>query len=253
MGTRSRTDCDTAVVTVPVVAADRLPWVTVEQMREVDRLMVASGVSLLQMMENAARNVAVLARQVLGGQASGRRVQVLAGRGSNGGGGLAAARHLVTAGAAVQVALSGAPPPGGAAAHQLAALQRWGVPVSVGTPQTGDQPDLVVDALLGYGQRGAPQGEIAALIAWAARRRVVALDVPSGLELQTGVLHHPAVHAAATVTLAAGKPPLRNHRHAVGDLYLADISVPAQLLKAVGAAAPSPFSAGPLVAIDTSA
>ncbi len=69
--------------------------VSAAQMREVDRLMVEeAGISLLQMMENAGRALALRARAMLGGDARGRRVQVLAGRGGNGGGGLAAARRL---------------------------------------------------------------------------------------------------------------------------------------------------------------
>lgn len=64
--------------------------------------------------------------------------------------------------------------------------------------------DLVVDALLGYSQRGVPRGAVAALLAWAQDRRIVSLDTPSGLELETARLHAGAVHATATVTLAAG-------------------------------------------------
>ncbi len=65
--------------------------------------------------------------------------------------------------------------------------------------------DLVVDALLGYSQRGSPRPAAARLIAAAAAARVVALDVPSGLELSRGVLHEPHVRAEATMTLAAPK------------------------------------------------
>src|SRR5260370_13855268 len=78
--------------------------VTVDQMREVDRLMTEeAGVSLLQMMENAGRCLATHARGMVGGDARGRKVVVLAGRGGNCGGGLAAARRLVGWGAAVTV------------------------------------------------------------------------------------------------------------------------------------------------------
>src|SRR5260370_7066138 len=78
--------------------------VSVDQMREVDRLMTEeAGVSLLQMMENAGRSLATHARGMVGGDARGRKVVVLAGRGGNGGGGLAAPRRLVGWGAAVTV------------------------------------------------------------------------------------------------------------------------------------------------------
>src|SRR5260370_18020367 len=100
-------------------------------MREVDRLMTEEvGISLLQMMENAGRCLATHARGMLGGDARGQRVVVLAGRGGNGGGGLAPARRLFGWGAAVTVVLAqshdemrGLPPP------QLAILEWIGIPL----------------------------------------------------------------------------------------------------------------------------
>src|SRR5260370_26708401 len=81
--------------------------VSVDQMREVDRLITEeAGVSLLQMMENAGRCLATQARGMVGGDARGRKVVVLAGRCGNGGGGLAAARRLVGWGAVVTVVLA---------------------------------------------------------------------------------------------------------------------------------------------------
>lgn len=82
----------------------------VAEMVEIDRLMVEEyGILLLQMMENAGRSLAALAREMLGGSAAGRRVVVLAGQGNNGGGGQMAARHLANAAADVAVVMS-APP-----------------------------------------------------------------------------------------------------------------------------------------------
>ena len=108
-----------------------IPTVTVEQMREVDRLMIEEmEISLLQMMENAGRALAVQARQLLGGNARGQRIVVLAGRGGNGGGGLAAARRLFIWGADVSVVLGQeAEAMQGVPAQQLAILERIGVPV----------------------------------------------------------------------------------------------------------------------------
>src|SRR5262249_62093882 len=114
----------------PVVDARAVPWLSVEQMREVDRIMVEElRISLVRMMENAGRGLAQVARELLGGDAAGRSILVLAGTGGNGGGGLVAARHLTVAGAKVAVALSApagrvAPVPG----EQLAMLPRLSVP-----------------------------------------------------------------------------------------------------------------------------
>ncbi len=83
----------------------QIPTVTTEQMREVDRAMVEDyGIDLLQMMENAGRNLAALARRrFLDGDVAGRRVIVLAGSGGNGGGGMVAARYLHNWGAEIDV------------------------------------------------------------------------------------------------------------------------------------------------------
>jgi NAD(P)H-hydrate epimerase len=234
----------------PAVAAGSLPWISVAQMREVDRLMIEEfAISLEQMMENAGRNLALLARHLLGGDARGRRVLVLAGTGGNGGGWLAGARHLLVAGADVSIAIA-APP------EQLAPVTRkqyetlTRLAVQQGT--AAHTPELVVDALLGYGQKGTPSGEVAELISLAPAAPLLALDVPSGLELETGRLHEPHVRATATLTLAAPKEGLRigDAADVVGELYLADISVPAAVYERLGVTYSSPFGPAPLVEIE---
>jgi len=90
----------------PAIDPGRVPWLSVEQMREVDRIMVGElRITLVRMMENAGRSLAQVARDLLGGDTAGRAVVVLAGPGGNGGG-LVAARHLAVAGAEVSVAVS---------------------------------------------------------------------------------------------------------------------------------------------------
>ncbi|HWJ44414.1 MAG TPA: NAD(P)H-hydrate epimerase [Gaiellaceae bacterium] len=238
-----------AAMRFPTVAAEALPWISVAQMREVDRLMIEEfAISLEQMMENAGRNLAVLARTLLG-DVRGRRVHVLAGSGGNGGGGLAAARHLLAAGARVSMTLA-APPERRAPVtrEHYEALARLDV------PQTDelDDEELVIDALLGYSQKGAPSGDVAALIRGAEGATVLSLDVPSGLELESGHLHDPHMRATATLTLALPKQALRgdNAPGVVGDLYLADISVPPAVYERLGIRYSSPFGRSPLVVID---
>jgi NAD(P)H-hydrate epimerase len=235
---------------MPAVAQDDVPWLSVEQMREIDRIAVEeAGVLIEQMMENAGRSLAAVARLLLGGSIGGKRVLVLAGPGGNGGGGLVAARHLAVAGAAVNVALDRAS--AGLArvpARQLALAHAAGVPVAHAEPPASD-PELILDALLGYSQVGPPRETTAALIEWTSRRRVLALDVPSGLELVSGSLHEPHVRAEATLTLALPKQRLRDAaaREAVGQLLLADISVPTAVYARVGLEFASPFGRGPIV------
>lgn len=219
-------------------------------MRAVDDLMVDElGIELKQMMENAGRNLAVLARALLGGSAAERFVTVLAGPGGNGGGGLVAARHLLGAGASVHIRLAvPAAQLAPVTADQLGILTTLGADIAVGGESPLPETELVVDALLGYAQSGPPRGEAARLIEAVRDRRVLALDVPSGLELSTGALRTPHVAAEATMTLAAPKTGLRGPAAAaVGDLYLADISVPAAAFERIGRPYDTPFAESPLV------
>ena len=118
------------------------------------------------------------------------------------------------------------------AAQQLAIIEEIGIGVAVGLPG-GDAFDLVLDGLIGYSLNGAPRGLSADLIKWAneSAAPVLSLDVPSGLDTTTGTVFNPVVHASATVTLALPKEGLFGPGAAavVGELYLADISVPREL------------------------
>ena len=239
---------------LPLVGAGAVPWLSVEQIREVDRIMVDElGISLVRMMENAGRNLAEVARHLLGGDSSGRSIVVLAGPGGNGGGGLVAARHLAVAGAQVGIALDAtvgglAPVP----AEQLEIARRLRIPIHERPDRLGE-PELVLDALLGYSQRGEPHGAAAELIRWSGGRRVLALDAPPGLELASGELRRPHIAAEATMTLAAPKTALRGDgaREAVGRLFLADISVPELVYTQLGLSWRTPFACGPIVELDT--
>lgn len=214
----------------------KVPAITVEQMVEVDRLMIeVYGVSLLQMMENAGRNLATLARSLfLKSRAKGHSVVIFAGSGGNGGGALAAARRLHNWGATVRIVLSKpATQFRGAAAHQLATLQEMGV-VILDSPPVG--ADLIIDGLIGYSLKDAPRGWIAEIVQWTNRQitPVLSLDVPTGLDATTGHVHNPCIRASATMTLALPKTGLLTDkaRPMVGELFLADISVPPSLYKA---------------------
>lgn len=215
-----------------------IPALTTAQMIEVDRAMIADyGIDLIQMMENAGRNLAHLARaRFLGGDPRGQKVVVLAGTGGNGGGALVCARRLHNYGADVRVIVTRpdgdfAPVP----AHQLAILRRMDVPVTLAeeVEAEGDTAVLIIDGLIGYSLRGRPRGAAAHLIRWANRQPapILALDVPSGLDATTGQVYEPAIKAAATMTLALPKVGLLAETAVtqVGELYLADISVPPAL------------------------
>src|SRR5687767_14708626 len=151
-----------------MVQMAEFPAVTGEQMAEVDRIMIRElGVDVLQLMEVAGRAVAAFARDtMLGGDARGKHVAILCGTGGNGGDGMVAARFLHGWGAGVAVWLSHRPDPDrSVAAHQLAILERMGLPVvEAGMDPALPDSDLVIDALLGFSLSGPPSGTAAALI-----------------------------------------------------------------------------------------
>jgi NAD(P)H-hydrate epimerase len=218
-------------------------------MRDVDRVAMELGLTLTRMMENAGANLAWLTSVILGGEVSGRRITVLAGPGGNGGGGLVAARRLIGWGADVVVRLASDPADLAAVPlEQLRLLEQMDAPIGVGASGLG-ATELFVDAILGYSQHGNPRGDAAALVAATADSNVLSLDVPTGLELERGIVGEPAVRAAATVTLALPKEALRAEaaRPLVGDLYLADISIPATVYDRLGIGYRSPFSGSPIV------
>lgn len=214
-----------------------IPWLSTEQMIEVDRLMIeVFRIELIQMMENAGRGLARVAKdRFFGGHPNGRRVVALAGPGGNGGGALVAARRLHTWGAHVEVVLSApadafTPVP----AHQLDIVQQLGIPVHAADALAGlTTPELVLDGVIGYSLHGNPRDGAALAIRWAmaSGSPILALDAPSGLDTTTGTVHPPAMRANATVTLALPKRGLGGDiaRQHVGELYLADISVPPEL------------------------
>jgi hydroxyethylthiazole kinase-like uncharacterized protein yjeF len=236
-----------------------LKIVTTEEMRRIETTADAGGLTFDQMMENAGRAVAEAIDEWIG--AEGARVLVLVGPGNNGGDGLVAARHLTEMGATVNLYVWKRKTKGDknwdlAQAREVpitlmaddADLQRLGGLLA--------EADVVVDALLGTGVTRPIKGDLKQLLDKARgvidqRRRpadgplvgliegmtqadppaVVALDVPSGLDSDTGALDPATLFADLTVTLAAVK---RGHvlfpgAEAVGGLVVGDIGIPDDL------------------------
>ena len=231
----------------------QLPQLTMAQAREIDRLMVEEyGIDALQMLENVGRGLALLAKQMLDNDIVDRPVVVLAGQ-ENNGGGLAAARHLLNWGAWVQIVCSHLPEEyTGAAARQLAALQAVGAPFAWAEEGWKLPPtDLVIDAICGPEQTGEPPERARDLIALAnsSSAPVLSLDAPGGVDLDSGRCSALCITAAATLTLALPKRglTLAPGRSACGDLYLADIGVPAQLYARWGIDLPPIFGRDPIL------
>lgn len=217
----------------------RVPAVTAQQMREVDRVAVEEmGPNLHQMMENAGRSLASVCMTELGEGWAGRPVVVIAGTGGNGGGGICAARHLANHGADVTLVVSDSRRLSGVPAQQLAIYRATGARIADPRDLSTLQPALTVDALLGYSLEGAPDGVADELIGWMSdvAAPVVALDVPSGIDASTG--HIPGSHVRATTTLALALPKTGLHGDMVGELWVADIGIPRGVFERAGTECP---------------
>lgn len=189
-----------------------------------DAAAIAAGTPSASLMQRAGEGAAaIIAHRCAKRLAKG--VAVLAGSGNNGGDGWVVARALAAHGVAVRVVPAGDPRTADAAAARVAALATKGV--TVANAVGGER--VVVDALLGTGAQGDPRGAVAALIAeLAAARargaRIIALDLPSGLDADTGAAPH-AARADLTITFGTLKRGLAIARDVSGAIVVLDIGL----------------------------
>jgi NAD(P)H-hydrate epimerase len=255
----------TVAVDAPIgVAATTIPTLSAAEMAEVDRRAIDDyGIGLAQMMEQAGSHLAEVTRLELGGSLLGRALVIAVGPGHIGGGGLVAARHLVNRGAHVRVVLARpALRSTQASRRQLATLLTMRTRCCVATYDVTDDElsealrasDVVVDAIVGYGLAGPPRDEVQRLIDHVVRsgRPVISLDLPSGLDPDTGSVPGSAVAATATMTVALPKRGLfasDGPAHA-GRVYLADIGIPASLYGELGIVVGPLFAEGRILLVD---
>jgi len=224
------------------LSSSALPQLTSRQVKEVDALAQERfGISVEWLMEAAGWQVARLCPEASA---------VVCGVGNNAGDGLAAARHLHRWGKLATVCCMDAGRLNGAAARELVALQRIGVQVS--SELRLDGASAVVDAIFGTGLSRQPQGRFAEWIDAinSSRLRVIAVDVPSGLDADSGVAYAPCVEAHTTITLGLPKPGLLkgDGPRLSGEVWVADIGVPLEAYAAIGVAVPPDlFAQGEIV------
>jgi len=212
-----------------------LPSLTSAQVRAVDRLAAERfAIPVSWLMEAAGWQVARHCRS---------RAYVLCGRGNNGGDGLAAARHLHRWDRLAGVACVDAEGLTGQAAEQARALRAVGVAIEPEPRARLGDASVVVDALLGTGLSRAVEGRLAGWIGAVndSGRRVVSVDVPSGLDADSGKAPGACVRATVTVTLGLPKPGLlaADGPAFAGDVWVADIGVPFEAYEAVGVQVPA--------------
>lgn len=208
-----------------------IPVLVAADVKRQDAEAQARGIAVDSLMRAAGTAVARQAIAMLGG-AYGRRIVVVCGKGNNGGDGLVAARVLRDRGAAVTVVLAAEHASEGASARALAAYAgRVADATELGAELA--RGALAIDAVLGVGLSRAPEGSVASAIRALASAScpVLSVDVPSGVDADTGAIPGVSVSATVTVTLGGYKPGLLFAGGAVraGEVRVADIGMPAEL------------------------
>lgn len=212
-----------------------LKVVTAEEMRNIDRRTIQKiGIPGIVLMENAGAKTASLIKKILNG-VRGKNIMVFCGRGNNGGDGMVVARHLINSGANLRIFLTAKKEDlKGDPLTNLQILEKMGVeikPISTIEEITPfPQTHLVIDALLGTGIKGQVRGFVAEVIDFINQYRapVLSVDLPSGLNSDTGSYEGTCVKADYTLTMALLKrglliPP---GRELAGEVRVVDISMP---------------------------
>lgn len=215
------------------MSSSALPTLNSRQVKELDRLAAERfGVSIDSLMEAAGIAVAGFCDQP---------AVVVCGIGNNGGDGLVCARRLHEAGNLTSVCCVNPTRLHGPAANALRALEMAGVQVV--SDLRIDGASLVVDAIFGVGISRPPHGPFAEWIEAinASGKRVVAVDVPSGLDADTGVAYAPCVRADVTITFGLPKPGLllADGPSVAGEIWVVDIGIPDKAYESLGIKVPA--------------
>ena len=218
--------------------------VTAAEMRAIDQLAIEEyGIPGIVLMENAGLKVVDAVCRQLGGYVRGKAITIFAGKGNNGGDGLVAARHLFNMGADVRLMMV-AEPDGltGDAGVNLTIWHKMQQKIYPVYQPNGINmvkvslmsTDLIVDAIYGTGFKGMVNEKVSRIIELIndSQVPVIAVDIPSGLEADTGKIPGACVKATATITFGLPKLGLVLEQGAgvTGALEVVDISLPSSLL-----------------------
>ena len=236
-----------------------LPTLSSEQMSKIDDLAVRHfGLDLVQLMENAGSLTARLSREIIG-RLDKRKITVLVGKGNNGGDGIIAARHLQNWGANVTVIIPDHPDNISKINNeQLGVLRSMFVDRQFNTSRlmwesSVLKADLVIDALLGYKINRTPEGDYAALIEISnkSKAKKISIDIPSGLNPDSGDQYNPCIKADYTLALGSIKKGLleKKAKDFVGKLYLGDVGIPREVYQLLGIEMPNIFEKSELIKI----
>ncbi|MGA2583778.1 MAG: NAD(P)H-hydrate epimerase [Tepidisphaeraceae bacterium] len=214
-----------------------MPALTRQQVRQIDKLAAEKYQMLGEMlMENAARSVADVAGEMLAGNYK-SEIAIVCGGGNNGGDGLAAARHLHNRGANVKVFLTIDP-----LKYNLEALTNWRIIESMRLMKesweylANYRPHLIIDAIFGTGLTQPPREPFSKVVAamHGLKVPILAVDIPSGLDCDTGKPLGPAcVKATRTITFVAEKVGFQFAKDYTGVVTVGDIGCPRELIEEV--------------------
>ncbi len=217
--------------------------VSAGQMKKLDETAIKRyGIPSPILMENAGRGIADLAEKIVGQKS--KKILVICGKGNNGGDGFVAARHLANCGYRVQVImLSRTSDLKNDPKLNFQILKKMRIPVKCITSQSKtsqfkafvQKSDLIIDGIFGVGLKRPVKGLFYDVISIlnASKKQILAIDVPSGLDSDSGEELGIAVRAFATGTLGAAKRGLLLKRgpKCSGKVTVLDISIPRELLQ----------------------
>jgi hydroxyethylthiazole kinase-like uncharacterized protein yjeF len=212
-----------------------------DQSRRIDRLAIEEySIPGIILMENAAIAAANVAGEMLGSASPPRDILILCGGGNNGGDGLAVARHLHNRGHLVRLALTVDP-----AKYQGDALINYRIAQAMHLPTNSadlsriaaDRPDLIIDAIFGTGLSTAPRPPFPQIVEAVAQTGcpVLAIDIPSGLDSDTGHPLGSAIVATQTITFVAEKAGFAasEAKPYLGRITVGDIGCPRELIRRI--------------------
>lgn len=215
--------------------------VSAAEMQELDRRTIANGITGEELMRRAGQGVADIASSVLASH-GGKAVLLIAGTGNNGGDVFSAATELSQSDLDIEVWLCGSQNQvkGDAQVHLKKMIRAGIIPKEVRNendlfPKTA--PDLIIDGLLGTGSKGAPRGFMAPLVEWinteGQQAFVLAIDIPSGIDTDTGIAEETAVKADITITIGLPKTGLIRPEALpyVGSVEVIDIGIPLEFIE----------------------
>jgi NAD(P)H-hydrate epimerase len=215
-------------------------YITSREMRALETNAEYFGVSRLQLMENAGRNVA---QEIAARFNTEKKIAVFCGLGGNGGDGFVATRHLSTMGFKVTVILAGKAEEisDSAAQKNWLAIQHLKQGITIHEAHDSTQipevnADIIVDALLGTGTKGKLRPPIMQFVQKinAANAFRVAVDIPTGVDADTGDVLGDAVKANLTITFHKTKIGLEKAKDYVGELVVKDIGLPREFESLAG-------------------